>query len=64
MKKEKRLVKLQKLRPYQFPVPVEMFFMDDVLPDRTQGKSWMGNALINLIKVIIRVRDNIDDNYL
>jgi hypothetical protein len=44
-------------------VPVEMFFIDDVLPDRTQGKSWVGNALIDLIKVIVHVRDNIGDNY-
>ena len=51
-------------RPFQFPLPVEMSFINDILPDRTQGKSWMANAIIDAFKILVRIRDTIRDSYL
>lgn len=51
-------------RPYQFPVPIEADLMKDILPNRSQGKSWMANAVIDLFKILIKIRDTVRDSYL
>jgi len=59
---EKPPVVITKRRPFSFILPIEFSAMDEILPNPSQGKSWMANALVDFWKVLNRMKDAILGN--
>ena len=57
--KKKPLVTVKKKKPYSGPWPYEFTFVEDILPNPTQGKSWIINFIIDALKIAWRIKETL-----
>ena len=57
--KKKPLVTVKKKKPFSGPWPYEFTFVEDILPDPTQGKSWIINFIIDALKIAWRIKETL-----
>ena len=60
-RKEKALVRVKKNKPYSGPWPYEFggFVEKELLPNPTQGKSWIVNFIFDLLKISWRIKETL-----